>query len=209
MLSKKLVPFAHNWNEGTVIMGCNFKLVAKALIFFGKVIFVFAAGSIIFHMIVMLVDYFLMIQPLKLNLYENFPLSIISVPMIPMWIAYGILSLGVYYLWGKSKTAVLYAREKEIQSENAKAGLKSLQRLTGIMVEHIASQNSEIMSWVEFRKKQGRPVSQKVETSNKKIAIALHSLSELSFVYPYTKDQPRNILDFEKELQHKLRNVSK
>jgi len=31
------------------------------------------------------------------------------------------------------------------------------------MVEHIASQNSEIISWVEFRRKQGQPVSQKVE----------------------------------------------
>jgi len=72
--------------------------------------------------------------------------------MIFMWIAYGLLSLVVYYLWGKSKTAVLYAREKEIQSE--------------------------------------------------------HSLSELSFIYPYSKDQPQNILDFEKELQHKLSNVS-
>ncbi|CAB1059488.1 hypothetical protein D1BOALGB6SA_4250 [Olavius sp. associated proteobacterium Delta 1] len=122
-------------------MECNVKLVAKALIFCGKVIFVFAAGSIVFHMIVMLVDYFLMIQPLKLSLHENFPGSMISVPMIPMWVAYGLISLVVYYLWGKSKTAVLYAREKEIQSENAKAGLKSMQRLTGIMVEHIASQN--------------------------------------------------------------------
>jgi hypothetical protein len=190
-------------------MGSNVKLVAKTLIFCGKVIFVFAAGSIVFHMIVMLVDYFLMIKPLSLNLHQNFPGSMISVPMLPMLVAYGLLSLVMYYLWEKSKTAVLYAREKKIQSENAETVLKSMQRLTGIMVEHIASQNSEIMSWVEFRKKQGRPVSQKVETSNKNIAKALQSLSELSFVSPYTKDRPRNVFDFEETLQNKLRNVSR
>jgi hypothetical protein len=190
-------------------MDYKIKLLSKTFIFCGKVIFVFAAGSIVFHMIVMLVDYFLNIQPLKLNLHENFPGSMISIPMIPMWIAYGLLSLVVYYLWGKSKTAVLYAREKEIQSENAKAGLKSLQRLTGLMVEHIASQNSEIMNWVEIRRKKGQPVSQKVETSNKKIAIALQSLSEISFVYPYTNDRPQNILDFENELQNRLSEISR
>jgi len=65
------------------------------------------------------------------------------------------------------------------------------------------------MSWVEFRRKQGRPVSHKVECSNKKIAIALQSLSEISFVYPYSKDRPQNILDFEKELQNRLSEISR
>jgi len=120
---------------------------------------------------------------------------------------YGLLSLGIYFLWLKTKKAVLIVREKEFQKENAEAVLKSIQRLTGIMVENIASQNSEIMSWVEFRKKQGRPVSQIVETSNKNIATALHSLSELSFIYPYAKASPRNIYDIEKELQNKLRDA--
>ena len=184
------------------------KASVEVFMFSGKAILVFLAGGIIFHMIVMIIDYFLMIEPFYLNLRENFAGSILSEPMVPMIGAYGLLSLGIYLLWEKTKKAVLFAREKEIQSENAETVLKSMQRLTGIMAEHIASQNSEIMSWVELRKKQGRPVSQKVETPNKKIATALHSFSELSFVYPYTEDRPRNILDFEKELQHKLSDVS-
>jgi predicted amino acid dehydrogenase len=127
--------------------------------------------------------------------------------MMPMMGAYGILSLGIYLLWEKTKKAVLLVREKEFQRENVEAVLKSMQHLTGIMAEHIASHNSEIMSWVELRKKQGRLVSQKVESSNKKIAIALQSLSEMSFVYPYTENRPRNLYDFEKELQNKLSDV--
>ena len=181
--------------------------VANILIFLGKGMLVFGAGSIVFHMIVMVIDYFLMIKPLELNLHENFPGSMFSIPMIPMMVAYGFLSLVIYFLWEKNKKAVLLAHEKELKSETFETVLNSMQRLTGIMAEHIASQNSEIMSWVEFKKKQGRPVSKKVENSNKKIATALHSLSELSFVYPYTKDRPRNIFDFEKELQHRLSDV--
>lgn len=190
-------------------MEFNCKGVVKAFMLLGKVILVFAGGSIVFHMIVMLIDYYLMIKPLNLNLHENFTSTMFSVPMIPMLGAYGFLSLIVYYLWEKNKKAVLFAREKEIQSENTEAVLKSLQRLTGIMAEHIASQNSEIMCWVEFRKKQGLPVSQKVESSNKKIAIALQSLSEISFVYPYTENRPRNVSELEKVLQNKLSDVSK
>ena len=83
-----------------------------------------------------------------------------------------------------------------------------MQRLTGLMAEHIASQNSEIMNWIELRKKKGQPVSKKVETSNKNIATALQSLSELSFIYPYTENRPQNVYGFEKELLNKLGDVS-
>jgi hypothetical protein len=180
------------------------KAGVEVYIFIGKAILVFLSGGIVFHMIVMIIDYYLMIQPFYLNMRENFAGSIFSEPMMPMVGAYGLLSLGIYLLWVKTKKAVLVVREKEFQKENAEAVLKSMQRLTGIMAEHIASQNSEIMSWVEFRKKQGRPVSQIVESSNKKIAIALQSLSEISFIYPYTENRPQNVYDFEKELQNKL-----
>jgi len=44
--------------------------------------------------------------------------------MVPMIGAYGLLSLGIYLLWEKTKKAVLFAREKEIQSENAETLLK-------------------------------------------------------------------------------------
>jgi hypothetical protein len=38
-----------------------------------------------------------------------------SEPMVPMIGAYGLLSLGIYLLWEKTKKAVLFAREKELQ----------------------------------------------------------------------------------------------
>jgi hypothetical protein len=77
-------------------------------------------------MIVMIIDYYMMIKPFYLNMRENFIGSIFSEPMIPMVGAYGLLSLGIYLLWTKTKKAVLVAREKEFQKENAESVLKSM-----------------------------------------------------------------------------------
>ena len=111
----------------------------EACRFIGKAILVFLSGGIVFHMIVMIIDYYLMIEPFYLNMRENFTGSIFSDPMMPMLGAYGLLSLGIYLLWEKTKKAALVVREKELQKEKAEAVLKSVQRLTGIMAEHIAS----------------------------------------------------------------------
>jgi hypothetical protein len=176
----------------------------KVYMFIGKAILVFIAGGIIFHLIVMFIDYFLVIEPFYLNLRENFAGSILSEPMVPMMGVYGLLSLGIYLLWKKTKKAALMVREKEFQKENAEAVLKSMQRLTGILAEHIASQNSEIMSWIEFRRRSGHPVPAKVENPSEQIAKALQSMSELSFVIPYTEGCPVNACEFEKILFDKL-----
>ncbi len=81
-----------------------------------------------------------------------------------------------------------------------------MQRLTGILAEHIASQNSEIMSWIEYRKRLGHPVPTKVENPSQQIAKAIHSMSELTFIAPYTDNSPNNPREFEKILIYKLSN---
>ncbi len=176
--------------------------------FIGKAILVFLSGGIVFHMIVMVIDYFLMTKPFYINLHENFAGSIFSEPMMPMVGAYGLLSLGIYLLWEKTKKAVLVVREKELQKENAEAVLKSMQRLTGIMAEHIASQNSKIMSWIEYRKRLGHPVPTEVEHPSKQIGRAIQSMSELTFIIPYTNNRPNNAREFEKILSDKLYDIT-
>ena len=56
-----------------------------------KVTIVFLVGGIIVHFAVMLLNYFLMIRPLLLDLRTNFAGSVISLPMFPMIAAYGLL----------------------------------------------------------------------------------------------------------------------
>ncbi len=180
----------------------------EVFMFSGKAILVFLAGGIVFHMIAMIIDYFLMIDPFYMDLRNNFTGSIFSEPMMPMMGVYGLLTLGIYFLWKKTKKAALMVREKEFQKENAEAVLKSMQRLTGIMADYIASQNSEIMSWIEYRKRLGHPVPPKVENPSQQIAKAIQSMSELTFIVPYTDNSPNNACEFEKILFNKLSDTT-
>ena len=169
-----------------------------------KPLTVFIVGSIVMHLLVMFLDYFLMTGPIYLNLRGNFLDSIFSIGMLPMLGAYGLFSVLTYFLWVRMKKALLRAQAEEIKNEKVEAVLGSMQRITGMLAEHIATHNAEIMHWVEFRKINGRPVSAKIERPCNKIANALHSLSEISFIFPYTKDRPDNVAEIEKILQDKL-----
>ena len=125
-----------------------------------------------------------------------------------MMVAYGTLSLIIFFLWCRKKKALLLAYEREVKNEKIQAVFKSLQRLTGILAEHIAFYNTEIMKWVESRKRNGGRVSDQVEKSSEKIAQSLQSLSKLSFVYPYTEKPPETLADIEKMLQVKLNKAT-
>lgn len=173
-----------------------------------KPVIVFTGVGILVHMMVMFLDSYLLMQPLYLDLRGNFIGSIFSIPMIPMMVAYGIFSVIVLLLWVKKKKALLAAREKDMQREKAEAVLKSMQRITAIMVQHLAIHNAEIMHWIELRKRHGRPVAPKLESSNKKIAQALQSLSEVSFVFPYTENGPERVGDIENVLLGKLQDAA-
>ena len=111
----------------------------------------------------MLFDYYLITELIYLNLHGNFAESIFSISMIPTMVAYGIFSLMIYFFWDWEKKAILLASTIEVQSEKTEAVLKSMQRLTGILAEHITAHSTEIIRWIEYRKKRGQTVSQKVE----------------------------------------------
>lgn len=175
----------------------------------GKLVGVFIGGGIFVHLLIMFLDYYLMTWPLYLNLHSNFVAGIFSAPMIPMIAAYGLFSTATYFLWGKMKNAVLIAREKDIQSEKVGSVLKSMQYLTGLLAEHIASQNSQILNWIELQKAQGRTVSAKIQLPSEKIAETLQSLSEVSFVFPYTENRPQNVGDIESQLKGKLFQIER
>jgi hypothetical protein len=99
---------------------------------------------------------------------------------------------------------MLLVQKKEIQREKVELVFQSLQHITGLLAEHIAVYNAEIMGWIEYRKVKGYAVSKKVEKPAKNIARALESLSKLSFILPYTGNIPENTGDIEKMLNSKL-----
>lgn len=170
----------------------------------GKSVILFIIGGMVVHTLIMLFDYFLVPEPLYLNLRKNFTSSIFSTPMIPMIFVYGISFLTIHFLWSRTKKALLLVQKKEIQREKVELVFQSLQHITGLLAEHIAVYNAEIMGWIEYRKVKGYAVSKKVEKPAKNIARALESLSKLSFILPYTGNIPENTGDIEKMLNSKL-----
>lgn len=173
-----------------------------------KAMSAFIIGGIVVHLIVILLDYFLMIIPLALEPRENFSRSISSALMRPMIITCGLFSLAIFGLWEKKKKALILARDTKIQKDKVDEVFKSMKRMTGFLAEHIAVHNSEILSWIENNKRKGQQVSKKVENPNKKIAQALQSFSKISFVTPYSENRPGNIDEIEDMLELKLNEIS-
>jgi hypothetical protein len=156
---------------------------------FGKAIAAILAGSILVHIIVMTIDFYLVGAPLRFSLETEMG-------------AYGFFSLLVYILWKKLKGAMILACEREIQCERDRETIESLQRITGLLAEYISGHNAEILRWVEYQKGKGRQVSQRVEEASRKISHALASLSEIAYVYPFG-DHPSGYLD---ELEDALKD---
>jgi hypothetical protein len=176
----------------------------RGVIRIGKAAVVFLIGGLVVHMLAMLIDYFLMPEPLWLIGHKAYIGGIFSVSMLPMMTAYGLCLLAVYVFWKKAKTALQLVQQKEIQNERALLVFQGLQRITGLLAKNISAQNVKIIHWVETRKITGKQPPPEVEKASRKISEALHSLSEVAFVYPYADNPPCNIADIEKVLRQKL-----
>ena len=185
-------------------MNVRHKQVNHFIIILGKCIAFFIFGGIAIHTFTMFFDYFLVSEPFHLNLHTNFIDSVFSVPMIPMMLVYGTLCLLIYFLWGSAKKSLFLVQQKEIQREKVELVFKSMQRITGILVELIAANNTEILGWVESRKSKGQKVSNRVDKPARNIANALQSLSEFSFLVPYSDNIPKDAEHIEKLLKSRL-----
>jgi hypothetical protein len=195
----------NQWFDRSRIKGMKFRNDKYAgLVNLAKALVAFIFGGLVVHLMVMYIDHFLMLRPLVLDLRNDLPGVIFSAPMVPMITAYGLLSLLIYLLWEKKKRALLLARERTIQKEKVDAVLKSMQHMTGLLAEHIAMQNAQILSWIELRNETGKMVSEKVEVLSKNIARALQALSETSFVVPFAESRPENIDEIVGMLESRL-----
>lgn len=185
-------------------MDARYKQINHIILRAVKGIVLFILGGIAIHTFTMFFDYFLVSEPFHLNLHTNFIGSVFSVPMVPMMFVYGTLCLLIYFLWDRAKRYLFLVQQKEIQKENLELVFLTMQRITGLLAEHITIYNSEVLRWIKSKKARGHLVSERVEKPTQNIARALESLSELSFLLPYTDNNPENSEDIEKILSHKL-----
>lgn len=169
---------------------------------------VFVVGGSAVHLFVMIIDYLLMPSFSHMDLRSDFFGSVMALAMLPMAITYGTCLLGVYFFWRKAKNALALAYKKEAQRREAEEVVQTMQRLTGILAEHLSSHNAEILHWVENRVQKTGAAPPSIERSSHKIAEAMKALTEVSFVSPYLGKRPLTVCEFETAFQKKLKNKS-
>ena len=74
-----------------------------------KAVAAFTFGGLCVHLLVMLIDYFLMVTPMFLDLRVDFAGVVFSNAMIPMVVAYGLLSSDIPGMRGIASNTTLTA----------------------------------------------------------------------------------------------------
>jgi hypothetical protein len=177
---------------------------------FGRTIILIASAGIGVHMIVLLLDYYIVRKPLYLNLEKDFVGTAFSFPMIPIIGAYILLTIITYYMWYKMKNAIIRARDIEIRTEKEKIVVESTQRIAGLLANYITRHNTEIIKWIQMRRLNRKDVPLIIDQASKNISIALETLSEIAFVAPYSGGYPadvekvKDIDDIERLLKNRL-----
>ena len=167
---------------------------------------VFIVGGSAVHLFVMLIDYYLMPSSLHMDLQTDFFGSVLALAMLPMAVTYGTCLLCVYYFWRKAKNTLALVYKKDAQRKEAEKTVQTMQRLTGILSQHLSSHNVEILHWVENRIQKTGSAPPSIERSSHKIAEAMKALSEVSFVSPYIGKGPLTICEFEAAFLNKLKH---
>ncbi len=176
---------------------------------FGLVLVFTLFGSVLIHIIVMLIDYYLVDEKLHVDLRNNFVESIFSYPMLPMMAAYALLSLAVLLIWKKLQQTIVRTHEYELKAEKNLATVHTAQQLTGILVQHISVHNAEILKTANSKQKDHKKAMKDVKSASLKIAESLRILSEASFVLPYTSPGSTELEDYVHFVESKLQGLKK
>lgn len=171
----------------------------------GAVLVAFVAGGIILHVLVMTIDYLtyqhLVFAEDELHLFQE----LWSPSMLPMMAAYGGLTAAVYWLWCQHKRRGARSREQERQLIEQRARVETAQRLTGLVMERVASENAVISAWIHDSRRRGRNVPPQLLDATQNLSKALQALSRLSFELPYRDaHDPTGVIDDIGDAYHSL-----
>jgi hypothetical protein len=168
-----------------------------------KTICAFLFGGLLFHFIVMMINFYTYQKPVNTNTGFGIFNSIFALNMSSMMIAYGFLVSAIFYLIIILKLKMKENHKKELIYKCEHERISTMQLVTAEMIERISKYNNEILEWVEVRNRNGG-ASQRVEEASRQIAQSLHSLSHLSYVAQYGENASKDINDLEKNLKNAL-----
>ena len=98
------------------------------------------------------------------------------------------------------QNALKRAHELDVKNEKYETTVETFQKIMALMAEHIATNNHQILSKIEYRRRQGQKTSEAIETASQNISKILHILSEVSFVEPYLSEKGHNATDLLEKL---------
>ncbi|MBF0238579.1 MAG: hypothetical protein HQM12_12805 [SAR324 cluster bacterium] len=183
------------------------KMTIKVFRQYTVLIVVGAILGLLLHIGIIRLDTMLQEKPIYIDLEKNFWQSAFSFPFLPMLILEVLLSTVTIFLWIKMKRAIHRAHELDLKRVNHETTVKSFQKIMALLGEHIASNNNQILSKIEFRRKQGQQTSETIENASRNISKILKILSEVSYVEPYLSTQQNRGLDLHAELERRINEM--
>ena len=171
--------------KSTVIVFKKYSLLLITGSFFG----------LLLHLGVVGIDVFLIEKPTNIDFEKKFIQTAFSFPFLPILIVEILFSMLTLFLWFSMRKALKRAHELDVKNEKHETTVITFQKIMALMAEHIATNNNQILSKLEYQRRQGLKASETIETASQNISKVLHILSEVSFVSPYLSEKERNPTD--------------
>jgi hypothetical protein len=170
----------------------------STILVFKKYSLLLITGSflgLLLHLGVVGIDAFLIEKPINIDFEKNFIQSAFSFPFLPILIVEILFSILTCFLWFSMQNALKRTHELDVKNEKHETTVGTFQKIMALMAEHIATNNNQILSKIEYQRRQGLKTSEAIETASQNISKILHILSEVSFVDPYLSEKGHNPTD--------------
>jgi hypothetical protein len=150
------------------------------------------------------IDALLAEKPILVDFENRFWRSAFSFPFLPILLMEIGLSTLTLFLWLRLRRMLRQAHELDMQREQYETTVRTLQRVMALLAHHVAHQNNQILDQIASRRGRGQQTPQTIEAASRRIAEILHTVSEVSFVAPYTEGPEGEVLDLVQELERRI-----
>ena len=171
---------------------------------FGKYIITVAFGTLFVHCVITILTIYIFQKPTDAGFLDDYISHLFSYRMLPTIVTYSIFLSIAFYFYNKTKKIMHFLNQQEIKKEKTRAILKTSQNTTGTIIDHISVYNSEIMEWLIQKEQKGEIPPEKIVDANRKISMALITLSKKSFLYPYVNSDTFNYDDLISSLEKNI-----
>ncbi len=110
----------------------------------------------------------------------------------------------VAFLMSKIKSSSIIITELDQARQREKTVAETMQKMVSIIAETITINNSEIINWVDTKKRNGQQAPEKVEKASRVIGKSMRALTEVCFD---TYDDKNQHIDFIQKLKKRIEDI--